>query len=39
MGRTTVGFEKTINGKIVVVEEVRKGRKTLSFLSMWIKRN
>ena len=36
-GTITISYEKAINGKIVVVEEIRKRQKTLSFLSMWIK--
>ena len=37
-GEPTIRYEKQINGRLFIVEEIFRGQKTLSFLSMWIKK-
>ena len=36
IGGPTVTSEKAVDGVVAVVEQVRTGRKTLSFFDMWI---
>lgn len=36
-GRSTIRYEKQVNGRVVIVEQIRTRENTLAFFSMWIK--